>query len=735
MAEAVRWGRASYPGVAAVVGCAYTCSHGISPGTAILRILPQRGLPNAFGDLQIFDGTGGIKVPLCKLDGIKTETGPSGEEWQLELVDRRWKWRDLGMIGGAYNQLDPNGKLIPWTVRSPVELALLCLAAMGETRYSIDLPPGLDSSAALAGNRFLQAGENFAPTGVNPPVNWDADTPAQALQRLCETFGRRIVYDIVNDAVLIARPGVGRNLPPGSLARQGPSLRVPQQPDGIAVVGSPTRYQARFDLEAVGEEWDGSYRPIDQLSYAPVLPGKVQTTELNCDHATPTTSPGSLRLSVTFSITPLGRAVATARTFRATATTGAETAEDLLDAIKAEYDAVGVFDFLQGFSVAVVGGTMTLTGLAVGQSFSVLAAYDFPDASLDTTTCAVETTQAASPNQSGWDFSGPPLFPNVTPTVRLTRLQAMALAQKTVFRLYRLSGRDVSGQGPINIPGFGLLVRRQQAVLLDTKVDQIAPQPGDQAVQDRDGRPLIVNLYNGYSRDKPAAVYGSVSIEIEKSVFRLNNRNANTPAGSQAFVDFSIDQTWQMVVFSQPVYVTTDDGRRKPATLQLETACHVRHPTTNQLVSYVATRPFGAGNGTGWHAEKRPDVQLNVTAAYDTAGRVTRVSLLEADAVARARYYLEGLALQYLVTGGQTAEYNGIVPVACDGAIQQATWEVGENGPKTVASRNSEHSIWVPPYPARRRAEFLRPAEMTALTRGATPQAVNVAGPNQKGQG
>ena len=37
------------------------------------------------------------------------------------------------------------------------------------------------------------------------------------------------------------------------------------------------------------------------------------------------------------------------------------------------------------------------------------------------------------------------------------------------------------------------------------------------------------------------------------------------------------------------------------------------------------------------------------------------------------------------------------------------TWDIGDNGVETRASRNNEHSRYIPPYPVRKRNEILDP--------------------------
>jgi hypothetical protein len=71
----------------------------------------------------------------------------------------------------------------------------------------------------------------------------------------------------------------------------------------------------------------------------------------------------------------------------------------------------------------------------------------------------------------------------------------------------------------------------------------------------------------------------------------------------------------------------------------------------------------------------------------------------------RAAWYLAGEQAALAASAGQTRGYNGIVPVFCDGAIQQVTWEIGPAGASTKASLNSEHAAYIPKFPERRRRE------------------------------
>lgn len=702
----VRQGMVSFPGLLSVTGVSATISHGISPGTVVIRCNPQSNFPPAFGNVVITDGTGVVPIPKCKVANLQINHNASGKEWIISLVDKRWKWRELGAISGSYNQLDPHGKLIPWMIRSPYELAVLCLQAMGETNFSVDMPAGINSAAGAALSEFAGVGQNFPASGTNPPIDWNAEVPAIALQRLCDMFGRRIVYNPLIDKTYIVRPGQGGSLPGGSIAATGPVASMPNIPDGVAVYGSPTRYQARFELEAVGEEWNGEYKPLNALSYAPFAAGQVHIVTWTLDFPplgeVPNRSIYTVTIKVVVPQPPDKPDYFFSVQLNPTAT---ETENAILNRFK---DKLLLDPVIKNkINVTVDSNVMTLTAVVQGDTFTVEYA-GFLNATSTNAKSEVVVVKQGKKGVVSWEYTMPPLFSNVRATDRLTYADAVRLAQKSVYKMYRYTGRDVSKKGLTVIPGFGRIRRKQQVYLLPTKVDQIVPEKNDPKIQDNLGRPITINFYNGYSRDKPAILLGSVSKRLQLPVYDLRTGadSINSPANSQVFCDISIDPIYQVVIASN--YLFTEQGPKiVPAELILETGCHVRDLVTNQFVCYIARKAMGGGGL--YKFDNHPDVQLNYSAEYTNKNAVKRSFLLEQDAIVRANYYLQGMAAQYFVAGGQTQEYNGIVAIHLDGAICQASWEIGESGCMTKASRNTEHDLWIAPYPARRRAELLDP--------------------------
>jgi hypothetical protein len=265
----------SYPGVNQWIDFSYTCSQGISPGGITLTVAPQLDQIAAVGDLTFGDGNGSVTLPDCRVLNYVYNVDTSGQKVTLSMQDRRWRWQ-FGSLSGRYNIPENIAALVPLvplptereaqnqpglpppaprgeeaikpeTRRTAQELARICLEAMGERTFNVS---ALDPDAT-------------------PTVDWDATNPAQALQALCEQLGCRVVYRPDFNGVLIVRQGSGADLPDGSYLSVSPTLEARASPSKVAVIGARIHYQQRFALEAVGIEFDGSVRLIEDLSYKP----------------------------------------------------------------------------------------------------------------------------------------------------------------------------------------------------------------------------------------------------------------------------------------------------------------------------------------------------------------------------------------------------------------------------------------------------------------------------------
>lgn len=890
MAE--RHGNAIWPGVVGMCSCEFTTSHGTSPGTGTLIMNPQDDYPSAYGTLLITDGVGSGSMPGCRLSHMRVGQDNDGFFWHFIVEDRRWEWHNFGAVRGVFNLPDNHSKLVPWTIASPYELAVFCLKALGVTRYVVDLPPGLTRAQGELAFMLNPPWIGVIPVlGTNPPYNWDVVSPAQALQQVCDQYGRRVIYR-QDGSVIIQVPGTGQPLPDGSVAKRSPSIKFPATPGGLAVVGKETRYQARFLMQAVGRDWDGSYRPIDYLSYTPRIAGRTQEDRVY--GVGPVQAGQSYQVIINAPGTDMRGGGYIAFHDAVAGDTYAAIAANLVGQINATGNPL-----VSGVVRAqVMDGTgdlwIKLTGVVEGRSYQVWATLSTANDSAGV--WYARNTRTAAPNRRGWQTSVPGQFLNVLATDRLTRQEALELARDTVFRCYQVYASS-DGTWPIRVPGYGPVRGRQWLTLQPTQVEQAVPVPGDQnLVQPRPGllggNPVFtVDFYNGYNRDKKLAIYGSVCRAIAigvvgrpDAIWADTPTTINTPDHLQLFLPFQLYPEEQMIKFDSYVYrlgeAVADPGRADslwqpgtiasrgrsytPAKIIIQTATLVRNPDTSHYESLVTIRPAPNPDATpggspvvlptssaiprNYAVKKAEDVQLLVVGRYainispgrkrmdrikgvynaavtewrifvnepgadptagavlsgvgnnqqevslallravngtqnrlvkdvlrarlgdPTAGeagvwlvltgdsdgidwsvsvatlaaaadfavtnkqlpvsaggglppeRLVRTELLDADALVRAGYYLDGMAAQYFPVVGETREYNGIVPIDLDGAVSQISWHVGDSGAYTEISRNTEHSVVVPPYPARRLREFLSPAELERTSyRGVSP--------------
>lgn len=723
----------AWPGVDGFESLTGTISHGIRPAAFVAQTIPEASDPLATGTLVIGDGIRRLVLRDCKLDNLTGRAGADGESYTMTILDRRWKWQ-TGAISGRYNQLDPRGKLVPWTIRSPKELAELCLKAAGERRYVLNLPKGLPRAAGKNLDRYLRLGEKLPQSFANPPVVWDHLPPMVALSQLAARFGCRVVWQPVSDRVYVGPVGVGAKLPAGPCEVIAPAVDSPETPVAVGVAGAPMRIQMRLLLEAVAEEWDGSYVPVNEVSYAPQGDGQVQVSTVTWDGVT---ANPSVKVYITY--TPPGGGAEVRLDYQySDAVSAAVKLQRIADSLAANPAAAA----LLGGSVA--GDVLTLTGKPVGWSFGVAA--ETSAAAPDSLTAAL--SQEASLGGGDWSWCRPPNFRPVRATERLTYEEAVALARKSVYRCYRVTNIDpTNGNQGVKVPYYTndvekFLTRRQQLILQPTKVDQVRPQPRGKGGRIR-GVPVNPKLnavlggvmpefYNGYSRDQKAVVYGSVSRTLGSVAWDPAAVGLNTPRTEKVRVEFSVDPVEQLVVFAEAVYerlqvggaagaatgstaagATSPLSRVKFPRLLLETAVLVTHPETNELYRWRETLPTGGTAPTEW--EIRDDVQVDVIGNYDAGDALINWEMPEiGEGRKRAEYYLNGMAAKYRITGGETRTYIGIYPWDLDGYCQQATYSLGPGGMTTTLSGNAEHSDVIPEYPQRQRDENLPPNKQAA---------------------
>lgn len=625
-------------GLTGVVSATYTTQWSITPGVGVVqsrRPLASVDTPNV-ADVTMGDGIREVVLKDCRLEESTLSVDSGGQLWTTRFEDERWKWREFGVISGVYNDVDANGKLVPWTVRKPKELAILCLNAMDWRNYEIDLPEGLGTLDTQGIQDYLTTGVNLPESGTNPRIEWNAENPAAALARLADEFGRVVVFDPIKRFIKIVPPGDGAELPSGTgcTISLGAGVRAKAKPDFLCVLGAPVEWQLRLRLYPVGREWDGRYIPIENLSYRPV---------------------------------PVGTA----------------------------YKA--------------------------------------------------------------WDFADPSTLGGVRATARQTEDQAKQAALSSVWRTYRAENIDPGPRSDpskpqLVIPRFGALTRRHQIVMDVGRIDQVIPAARDEDLTNPGKAAPFEEYYDGRSRDQGPAVYGSVDAGRVRGIWRTRTTGfENTTDGDEIPVGVSIDPESGIVTFDRPMCLFTKINNStnrygfRPAPLVIETRVRIKDAKTGEFIRFKYWRAVGAGVGLtneanlndGPPADKltryvlRDDCVLQFVAWYthadgpaatytgnvltapaeDWYGGTYSINRLETrrSDTKRANEHLKSLDKEYEEKPSTRVDLAGIWPIEQDGAIQMVTWSVGVGGIRTTASRNGEHSPYVPPLAKRRKAENLNP--------------------------
>ncbi len=273
-------GSVFYPGIKQIVSASYSRSHGITADVCRIEMAPQTLNPkdkdytpiepdgflifqfdtvkvntNLFGKKTTVNKTVQILMQSCRPDRASVRRSETSENWTIPIFDRRWKWK-FGSFSGHWN-IKKNGVIEQRKEKTVSELAEMCLEAMGETNYEIKALDALEKNKKIPYRKK-----------VRPEVHWDRIPPAQALDELLTPLGYRICLGW-DDIVRIEKQGEGELLPIKDLVSGGFDAKLPETPDSITVLGGHTMHEALWELEPVGLDLDGDWRPINHLSYAP----------------------------------------------------------------------------------------------------------------------------------------------------------------------------------------------------------------------------------------------------------------------------------------------------------------------------------------------------------------------------------------------------------------------------------------------------------------------------------
>lgn len=730
--------RVRYPGIIGVKSMQYTCSHGAAPGKAFIETNPQATPPAGYGTLAFDDGQRGIALKNCRVLSMEERRSKGGIVYFLVIEDERWMWRNAP-VRASFNKLQPDGKLSPFTIASPTEIAVYLLSLAGVTNYKLVLPAGLNSSIRSRARDYLKPGQNLPLSRTNPPCNWDGVPAMQALSEFAARFGARIIYQpVAGGRILVAPIGGSWSVPKTGLLQSGYGIEAPALPRAVTLYGAETMHQARIPLEPVAEEWDRTYAHINEVSYAPSVISRLLVVDAVSTH--PGSSIHRVEIKLPDPKTPSDESKTS--WFTVVGTTLSNLA-GLLSADERLRTHVA--------SVAMVGATtLRMTGVqdrVFGAEFKLSGPGLPPQAR-----CATKIANSPGLKKPGWGYCPPPTFPTVLATDQLSKDEAKRLAARSVWKTFRIANcaphllaklQEARRESDpkkwpkldrLTVPGFGQIQFRQQLVPTEEMAERLEPtarQLGGIQVGNAFaavGRTVLPDYYNGRSSAQPALVRGQYALGVGSVLWTVNNANGqkavNSRPNARVFVPWSIDIENQLIVFSDHVYKFLPIGNSllyEEPDLIYEGGVYCLDPKTNVPVRYQQSLAI-AGGFAPPVAEIFDDVVVNWVGRYDANNRLTRsVRTDYGDGFKRAKDYHAGMLKPFQTKASGLFSYLGVRKIDLDGAVQQVTWKLGteEPGPVTIVSLNSETSTVIPTWGTRQLQENLPPNRLNKLLNAA----------------
>lgn len=299
---------------------------------------------------------------------------------------------------------------------------------------------------------------------------------------------------------------------------------------------------------------------------------------------------------------------------------------------------------------------------------------------------------------NGWGASGlPPWFGSVPAGDNMTKEETVKLAQANVWRMYRPSLAAVDNpNGVMDVPGFGPVTDRNQIVL----GSQLYGLSKDE---------------QGQLRTEPAFAVGSVYYppmperKLPGALVAAGATGGNTSFGARLPVSFAVDATRGVILFDR--YLFKLNAARQPVAPQLliNTGFRLRDSVGLRPARFIVGGPTGATAhprcppAIVHHAElvQVVNVVRSVAAENPTFALADVATNLD-ELLPLANYYLRAAMREYELDAAATIHYPGVVGIEPDGAIAQVTWQVGGSPAMTTASRNTEHTYYLPTAKERR---------------------------------
>jgi len=240
-------GLISYPSITYPKGCVYSQSLGVHPDRISIRCRPQTTAIASTGTVTLSYGVSTLTLPSCVFDSARiTADVADGFLLSVVLFDRREYWRFAAPISGAYN-IYRGGVQVASKKKTLRELATILLTQLGEASAVV---------TALSNT-------------IYPEVRWECESPVKALDQLLTEWGFSLSLGFDSEAVTVVQLGTGATLGATNAMMLSSTIDPTIRPHWVRVCFGPSIMQARFKLEAVAREADGSWVPIASASYAP----------------------------------------------------------------------------------------------------------------------------------------------------------------------------------------------------------------------------------------------------------------------------------------------------------------------------------------------------------------------------------------------------------------------------------------------------------------------------------
>lgn len=257
-----------------------------------------------------------------------------------------------------------------------------------------------------------------------------------------------------------------------------------------------------------------------------------------------------------------------------------------------------------------------------------------------------------------------------------------ALALRTVFRWYRVDG--VLGNTTIRF------LKRLLGTYFDFKFDRM-----NQLL------PLLSDLV-----EVDAVTKKNLEPFVQGTFALMDGRWGQSNDWQHYKRPFSLIADKGIVDFNDYVFKWTTAGAASaylPADIYLTCSVNIKHHTSMAVHRIIRDKTTGAASGMGAKVLREEDVAGTVVVNYKANGEPDDTTTNISDINQEADYHLSAAMAEYQLKAAADQSYAGLVPIGCDGAIQQVTYTVQQGaGCTTRASRNNEYHLYRPNYKQRR---------------------------------